>query len=530
MELRWYKLLVKPKIPTKCLALFDCEDVSSENVLICQELKYRNFARFRGIHDLIKFTNKVKYSHNCLYEIIRSNYSHKWYADIDIVLEGFGTEKSKCVLPAEETIEVVKEVKKALLSFLPISEDDIMVASSNGDQKHSYHIVIDKWCLANGEEAKAIYFNVLNIIPVRYRPALDLLYKSLQQFRLYNSHKFESDRVKIFRDDLSSWKPIATPIDNKHLELLRFTSFLVGNISGCSYLPSFVAEKELRSFDKDENNLNKEDTEKVMSLFRARYKEYSAFSYFCYDKCFITLKRIRPSYCASCQRSHEHENPYLLVVGPEKYIYFDCRRGGLDTPKLYLGKLGATEQETTQEVIEEEIIKPCSKSATSGLTVTKSTVKNIILKKVTEVKRLDLDSVQLTPMTKEIEESEDDLPQEEEVKVKPQMTDREIADMQLASIEEENKKKIKDIASEGEIRKKKKKIKIVKTPTEKGDTLDSQLTNGEDIQENIYKEKRSKSKKSSPILYDKDITSTVAVSKHTKSMAKSLADRFFKEI
>lgn len=524
MDLRWYKLLVKPKIPTKCLALFDCESVSSENVLVCQELKYRNFARFGGIHDLIKFTNKVKYSHNCLYEIIRSNFSHKWYADIDIVLEGFATEKSKCVLHAEETIEVVKEVKKALLALLPISEDDIMVASSNGEKKHSYHIVVDRWCLANREEAKAIYSNVIDMIPVKYRPALDLLYKSLQQFRLYGSHKFESERVKVFRTDLSSWKPIATPVDDKHLELLRFTSFLVGNISGCSYLPSFVSEKEIRNFDKDENSLNKEDTEKVLNLFRARYKEHSAFTYLCYDKCFITLKRIRPSYCASCSRSHEHENPYLLVVGPEKCIYFDCRRGGLDTPKLYLGKLGATEEETTEEVIEEEEIKPYSKLATSGLTVCKSTVKNVMKKEVKQVKRNNLDSVQLTPMTKEIEESENNLSLEEkevEVEVEIVMSDAEILAIKLASNKEIESTSI------DEVKKKKKEIKVVSKLKEKGDSIESQLTIGEGIQEARQKDKQSRSKKSSPVsYYDKDIPTTVVISKHNKSLAKSMADRF----
>jgi hypothetical protein len=374
MDLRWYRLLVTPKVAVKHPSLFDHETVTPENVLICQELKYRTFVKFNGIHDLIKFISIVKYSHNCLYEIIRGNYSHKWYLDIDITLEGFANEKSKIVLPADETPQVVIEVKKALLNLLPISEKDIMVASSNGIQKHSYHIVIDRWCLANKEEAKAIYYAVIDGIPFKYRPALDLLYKSLQQFRLYGSHKFESDRVKTFRSDLSSWEPGITPLNNEHLELLRFSSFLVGNISGCTYLPSLVPEKVPSPFDNVENILCKEEVEAVMALFRERFRDNSAFQYLSYDKCFITLKRIRPSFCKGCSRAHENENPYLFIVGKEKCIYYDCRRGG---PRVYLGKLGATDENNREVEVEEkaEEIKPYSKMPTSGLTVAKCTVK-----------------------------------------------------------------------------------------------------------------------------------------------------------
>ena len=50
------------------------------------------------------------------------------------------------------------------------------------------------------------------------------------------------------------------------------------------------------------------------------------------------LKRIKPSRCKICCRVHEHENPYLLIIGDERKVYFQCRRAPEDR-KLLLGKL-----------------------------------------------------------------------------------------------------------------------------------------------------------------------------------------------
>ena len=153
--------------------------------------------------------------------------------------------KGQFYLCEDETEDVVIEVKKAMKKLLPqIKKSDIMVASSNDAKKHSYHIVLDRWCVANNEEAKAIFDEILNLIPEKYRGALDnKMYKSLQQFRMYNSHKFESMRVKDFCPQLSSWKPDLPHKDDKHLTLLILKSFILSNISDCSFLQSFVKEK-----------------------------------------------------------------------------------------------------------------------------------------------------------------------------------------------------------------------------------------------------------------------------------------------
>jgi hypothetical protein len=380
MPLNWYNHLVEPKDGSGKPFLFKYETVVDGNVLICQETNHHIFARFQDIIDLINYISKVKYSHNCFFEVIRGTQPHKWYADIDIMLEGKSTEEAKCILPEWETVEVVKHVKLALLKILPaIKEEDILIASSNGIKKHSYHVVIDKWCTRNKEESKAIFKMVVDELPDRYKSALDpVVYKSIQQFRLYGSHKYQSDRVKVFREDLSSWKPGVKVVNEEHLERLRFLAFLVGNYKSCNSLPCFVEENPYRSLEDDGFTLEKEDVKETMRIFRATYPNSGVFTYLSYNGRFISLKRNSPSYCKVCQRSHEHENPYIFIVGEARHIYFDCRRADADKGKLYLGRLGAKEEAVPLVSIEEKEYKiPAKKDILAGFTVNgKSTAKD----------------------------------------------------------------------------------------------------------------------------------------------------------
>jgi hypothetical protein len=53
----------------------------------------------------------------------------------------------------------------------------------------------------------------------------------------------------------------------------------------------------------------------------------------------LLLKRRMASNCRACNRVHEHENPYLIVVGQDRDIYLDCRRNDFGK-KTYVGRLG----------------------------------------------------------------------------------------------------------------------------------------------------------------------------------------------
>jgi len=381
MERRWYSHLVSSeKNNEKGAPLMTTETLTTDNIIICQQMEYRKFAKFDSIAELINFLFGAKFSHNCFYEVIRARQAQKWYTDIDITIGesliknkplskpenlsqfiervNLGEEveeenqREKFYLPASETPNVVLEVKKAIIQLLPaIKDSDILVASSNSDKKHSYHVVIDNWCLSNNNEAHALYEEIVALLPERYKGALDhRMYKSIQQFRLYGSHKYNDTRVKTFDEELSSWKPSITPLNEKHLEMLRLTAFIIMNVANCSYLRSFVKEKPKSLYEKVESgDLDKDTIKEALQLFREKFEGADVFNYLKHTKCFISLKRLRSSWCETCQRSHEHENPFLLVVGENRHIYFDCRRAGEDVPKVYIGRLGSTGEDNKNE-------------------------------------------------------------------------------------------------------------------------------------------------------------------------------------
>jgi hypothetical protein len=390
----YYSLITNPK----SAGLFQHELLNLGNVIVCQHMKYRKYAKYDSVYDVIQFVRNMRFSHNCLYEVVRGKLAHKWYADIDIILaEGLEAQPkklspvqgtlvpsrrapsraatgvdlfsvcedgvlmedlpsetesdAKCVMSVSETINVVKEIKRALLVLLPmIKESDILVASSNDNKKHSYHIVLDKWCVANNKEAKALYKRVIQLVSEQYRSAVDhSMYKSVQQFRMYGSHKWESTRVKTFRDDLSSWKSNTEAKDDKHKELLYFSAFLLGNISGCSMLPSFVEEETKTPFEGTDLDLNTKEIKEALELFRDVYSNANCFTYHSHTSRFILLKRKAPSFCTVCQRKHDTENPYLLIVGDKRNVYFDCRRNE-GSKKTYLGSLGYVEEDNMEVV------------------------------------------------------------------------------------------------------------------------------------------------------------------------------------
>ena len=61
----------------------------------------------------------------------------------------------------------------------------------------------------------------------------------------------------------------------------------------------------------------------------------------------IELTRHAPTYCEVCQRTHEHENPFLIIAGIRRLVYMDCRRSDR---RFLLGSI--SEVEDTEGEIE----------------------------------------------------------------------------------------------------------------------------------------------------------------------------------
>jgi len=79
-------------------------------------------------------------------------------------------------------------------------EENLLVFDSSDETKFSRHIIIPGIHVENHMEAKAFDDEVVKYLDEKLRPVVDLgVYKSLQNFCLFNNRKVSSPRVKVYK-------------------------------------------------------------------------------------------------------------------------------------------------------------------------------------------------------------------------------------------------------------------------------------------------------------------------------------------
>ena len=349
IKVRWYPLLRKPE-GKETPYLMEYSSPEPKTLVVCQQLKVgndvvRHFAKFNNYIDFARYNLlDVKLSHRCFYEVIFGEMPQKPYFDLDIKLECPEVKSQDLCLSEEESGQLCKQVVEGILKVIPVNPSDIMIFTSHSKEKHSYHIVVDNWCFPDYRENKAFSLEVIQLVSPKFRPFIDSsMYKSLQQFRILGSHKWESERIKIL-DSSSLWKPPIQAENSDHLFILQLSGSLVSNVSYCSLLPSFshlVPQKPTFVFDA--TDLTPNEVEKCLN-FCAKCGNFKHFSDPGFPYRFqetkghlILLKRISRSFCRVCNRIHESENPFLTISGVNRDVFFNCRRGN---SKFQIGTLG----------------------------------------------------------------------------------------------------------------------------------------------------------------------------------------------
>lgn len=312
----------------------------------------------------------------CFYEVIFGEAPQKPKFDIDLDLkEVRGIDPDNVVLSTVEAI--FKEMEKMKVKLDP--QKDLLIFSSCDPSKgeYSYHLVINNYFFPNNLEAKTFYQKVVARLPPTWVSANVVdrsVYSSKQQFRIVGSSKLMKGRYKNLIEGYTN--PLTnesiryqlfdpTLEDEKKLMILLETS-LVSQIEHCQPLPSFryndeeegngEGGKEGKEGRKIKENSSGEDCDEVTPEEAKRALELIAnlTGITSDDRKFpyrlgeikgnlVTLKRIRPSKCRICSRIHEHENPYLLIVGENRKIYLHCRRAPPDRHFL-VGSLYTNEE------------------------------------------------------------------------------------------------------------------------------------------------------------------------------------------
>ena len=325
--------------------------------------EYRLFSHFKSYLEYGIYQRKLLESERCFYEIVLGESSQKPHFDIDIDDASINGDQIKDALIT--SIMTVLQEKGINLNL----NRDLLLYTSHGPKgnKQSYHVVINNYCHANNIEAKAFYHQVTDKMLPEHSKWVDMaVYNPTQQFRIVGSRKIGSERIKKFN---SQWffngqeikhEYPEKPEDEDHEYVMQLEESMVGFCGSCRFLPPFEPRADQMRTYQDSEDVTPEEAQQAFQLVGKAGNISITDSRFPYkflgiNGPIIMLKRTKASKCKICNRVHEHENPYLLVVGEEKNVYFCCRRSN-DGKKLFLGKLNEIPEEQTQVAIDNERI------------------------------------------------------------------------------------------------------------------------------------------------------------------------------
>lgn len=346
-------------------------DLSHGNLLICQTdpNDCRLYTLFEDFVEYDKYSRKFVSTDQCFYELLIG--SRKPIFDIDIDLTKPGVEKvfQKNI---ENKVETWPICQHLLLAVQKVMEQEgiklqlnwqILWYSSHGPNKHSYHLVINGVYHPDHLEAQAFFQRVIQLVDPKYHEWIDRkVYSTKQQFRVLHCQKLGSNRPKVL---IREWdyldmqgqihhlyhQPSSKSNNPQEAHLIDLSDSLASFTIKCQLLPNFDKQREerllaqsTRKWDliNSSEELSAERIRKILDLAETGWKnlpnQSASFPYSFKDTVgsLINLKRDFPAFCSKCQRVHDAENGFIVVVGGK--IILNCRRSD-DGKGLILGQL-----------------------------------------------------------------------------------------------------------------------------------------------------------------------------------------------
>jgi hypothetical protein len=351
------------------------------------------YALFDSYLDAFDYICNVPLQQRVFYECIYGNILQKPHFDLD--LEGVSVNEGDKVLAW--FLYLLIEIWKEVFPTLPLIENKhILVYTSHGPSKSSYHVVVNGYACDNHEEAKEIYQLVmakntkfLDLDAFQYLTQAKLLndcldasvYSSMQNFRLLGCQKIGKGRIKVVKEsfpilyNLSSLmesdkldEKIVThliteiPRNRKHAALMQFSASLLTLTNNCIPLPRLVKVNKLPNIFAGTGDLDELVENNIEYLLKLVHDYLLNFPYkdpklkeavkqnpFTVNdryviKNIIPLRRLFPSYCPNCERIHEgqtsflHLHPRLISQGTSYEICYSCGRNQT-TKSVFLGLL-----------------------------------------------------------------------------------------------------------------------------------------------------------------------------------------------
>lgn len=334
----YYRLVISKDFEVKrekaLMEDYNLTDVST-SLVVCYtpDENTRLFSIFPSYVEFYTYIQKFDLDQRCFYEIIFGELPRKPYFDIDIS-------------DRENLNEIAETLREAVIkgcidicadSPFPINiEKDILIYSSHGKTKRSFHLIINNKYHDGNKASQAFYRAVMERVKIyteeKYLECVDKgVYSPTQQFRIAGNQKYGSGRVKVFYERFSFdgkvynhiYDEDVTNPNVKKLVILRES--LISFASGCSYLPSLIKYDTPARIYQDTEDMNFSTAQACLKMLREKMNP-CPFTITEIRGSLILLKRHAPSRCPICIHSslHENENPYMLVNSGG--VYWDCRR------------------------------------------------------------------------------------------------------------------------------------------------------------------------------------------------------------
>ncbi len=295
------------------------------------------------------------------FEIIRGQYAQKPHFDLDFNLKD---------LPTTINPELVKDnLISAILAICKLDQIElnlqrhILLFTSHGEHKKSYHVIINGYCHNNNLEAKSFYDKVISLLSENEQKYIDhSVYGKSQNFRIVGSQKLNSNRPKIlntqwnYQGQLINYCYEEEVEDENHRLILELEASLITHVVDCLPLPSFVSQKVTIYNNHNSMNIDESIGRQGFMLLAEQANMAINDPRFPYEYKSITgnliiLKRIRPSICGICQRVHTNENPFMSVNSNNWKVYFHCRRSTTEKG-LLIGTIVPENDYSVDEIFE----------------------------------------------------------------------------------------------------------------------------------------------------------------------------------
>jgi hypothetical protein len=307
--------------------------------------------QFRLFDDFLEFSKyfiKIPDIKRTFFEEILENTPQKFYIDFDATTNE---------ISLEDSLILILNIRNNLRNFiysLTSQYFPILVFTSSGETKISYHIIVDGICVSNSKQNKYLFNKFYDQLDDK-RFIDTTLMKSKQQFRIVGCTKIGKNRYKRLCDlsidkNGNVWDYPNDIKESKERLIHMFQCSLITATQTCLYLPDFEIPNKKYSISSNLSiNINDEIVDKCIEMYRKTYemKQNDILPFYTTNVvqdedsiAMILCKRISPSYCKVCNRIHEHENPFIVIYGDDYSVIFGCRR---NDEKLFLGNIKTKE-------------------------------------------------------------------------------------------------------------------------------------------------------------------------------------------